>query len=1060
MCWKQAIILAAAIVTILSYPAVAVEFSFSLDQEATTSAGVYTPDGRMVRTLWSLKQSPAGKQTATWDGTDEFGRKLSPGDYEVRLTVGNGSYKSMGVIGNNGIGSSMQSATEDLRVDTATGHIFTANTWEEAGQDFKREDPDGKTVMDAQFRARNGMGGGPGGMPESITFDDRHLYVGIYTLRDEYEEKAGSTSGGQIIRKFDKDTGELASFTEAGAFIRIHYPDPEWESQWGHDTLRSMVVLGDVLIAVDEKFDRVLKYDKNAGKLLGEFAVKAPRHLALDNANRLWISHDNDKLSVFDINGNQLAGLTHRAGQIECMRLDNRGRLWLADQDAGQLQVYKIESLEKLTLEQTYGQKPQEGKLDPADLYTRIRFDVMPDGGYVLTQSPGHGCIESRFDSNGKLIWQQVGLEFCTTGTYQQKQPDLFISSLLNAYRLSDLAKGAWRFEGSLGSGKDIAGTQSSGNPRFVELGGKTFFYVLSGEQVIVFRYANGRLFPAMQMGLNSRVWKEDVLGKLEGKERSAIWFTWRDANGDAAIQREEVVKQTPTTRLGGYSIDVDEKGNLIFSNHQTSSVYEMPLAGFDENGIPRYEFASAREVIPTDSTFRGLRPMKAVRTPEGYYYVLAPADPSFYSTAGHSPRWELCWMGGWTVSKFDPTSRRLFTVALPDHCTGVDWVPNVGRTREQGFVTGQFTGKHLYHYSSDGLLLGTLTPEHETGWLDHNGSISINRNPEDGLVDVFAEESFRNRISWYRMDDRNVKTLSIPVKQAAVEGEKTSTETDLYAAIEAAKAMQKDKDFAGAARQFEEALEMAAPREAPFVRLLLAQALLSVPPRKTEALAHMEAVADEQGMDARKRADLLIEVAHQQTRMNLFDEALATLAKAGTIPVPRDRRYDYKLTLEAGRVYLAAGRYDEALAKAEDAMKLHADQDQDGRFLHAYWLKGDALTAAKRYSDAVAFHEGLRTFRIARVDLLSEIENRLAKVYTSSNEHAKAAAVLVAALQKYPSMPPYQKPGFILQTADCYFRAGDKQKAREYCRQLLDMPDCPSWARREVEGRMPRYEK
>ena len=39
-------------------------FSFTLPVAATTSAGVYTPDSILIRTLWSNKTYPAGKNVA------------------------------------------------------------------------------------------------------------------------------------------------------------------------------------------------------------------------------------------------------------------------------------------------------------------------------------------------------------------------------------------------------------------------------------------------------------------------------------------------------------------------------------------------------------------------------------------------------------------------------------------------------------------------------------------------------------------------------------------------------------------------------------------------------------------------------------------------------------------------------------------------------------------------------------------------------------------------------------------------------------------------------------
>ncbi len=207
---------------------------------------------------------------------------------------------------------------------------------------------------------------------------------------------------------------------------------------------------------------------------------------------------------------------------------------------------------------------------------------------------------------------------------------------------------------------------------------------------------------------------------------------------------------------------------------------------------------------------------------PAGGMYVLQAADPAFYppvdKETGYGKPHQVCWMGGWVFSKYDPQGRRLFTVPLPDHCTGLDWVPNVGRTEDCGAIVGVYTALQLYHYSPDGLLLGVLSPTHQTGWLDHNGSISINRNPQDSLVDVFAEESFCNRISWYRLDDRGVQTLKVAVTKAAVADERYADESSFYELFHAAQAKQKAGEHAAAGEAFGKALELASDRERPFV--------------------------------------------------------------------------------------------------------------------------------------------------------------------------------------------------------------------------------------------------
>ncbi len=74
---------------------------FVLPAPATTSAGVYATDGRLVRTLWRAEAHPAGALERSWDGRDDHAAPVSPGRYEVRLLHHRLSHVWEGVIGNS-----------------------------------------------------------------------------------------------------------------------------------------------------------------------------------------------------------------------------------------------------------------------------------------------------------------------------------------------------------------------------------------------------------------------------------------------------------------------------------------------------------------------------------------------------------------------------------------------------------------------------------------------------------------------------------------------------------------------------------------------------------------------------------------------------------------------------------------------------------------------------------------------------------------------------------------------------------------------------------------------
>ena len=51
-----------------------------------------------------------------------------------------------------------------------------------------------------------------------------------------------------------------------------------------------------------------------------------------------------------------------------------------------------------------------------------------------------------------------------------------------------------------------------------------------------------------------------------------------------------------------------------------------------------------------------------------------------------------------------------------------------------------------------------------QSGWLDNQCSVAVNRDPRDGLLDVFTEDDFALRLGWYRIDDRLQDSITRPV--------------------------------------------------------------------------------------------------------------------------------------------------------------------------------------------------------------------------------------------------------------------------------------------------------
>jgi hypothetical protein len=95
---------------LLPQPAAAVEpagrpvetkISFNLPREATTSAGVYDDQGRLLRTLWRGESLPAAPTLRTWNGLDDSGQPVATSRVEFRLIQHRVRAVWEGVIGNS-----------------------------------------------------------------------------------------------------------------------------------------------------------------------------------------------------------------------------------------------------------------------------------------------------------------------------------------------------------------------------------------------------------------------------------------------------------------------------------------------------------------------------------------------------------------------------------------------------------------------------------------------------------------------------------------------------------------------------------------------------------------------------------------------------------------------------------------------------------------------------------------------------------------------------------------------------------------------------------------------
>ena len=722
----------------------------AIEADALTSASLFDPQGNLVRTLWQLRPMTAGRHLEKWDGLTDAGAKAPPGRYELRLVTNPGRYENVAAIGNSGVPPNPDGhvpvSIASVAID-ADGAVFSANGWDEAGHDWKKWDAAGRAVMHANFQIRNGN---PNGLPYRVALDDQFLYTAYISHFGD------GKAGGQWIQRFDRRSGKSVRFPKGlprNGLIQV-YPSPPSDR---HDQpITGLALSGKLLLVGDRRANRVLKYDKDSGEKLGEFSLENPGPMATDARGRLWIARDGTRLVVLDpADGRELAAPLSGLGKIAGMSFTPQDQLYVADAEQGQVVRYRVDGL-KAVRQSAFGVRAQPGDEAPGRFYELVDVAAGPDGSLVTVERfPVGGSRISKWPPQftpARPVWTHLGLEFTGNANYAPEEPDTLVSNYFQRYQL-DKSTGTWRFRGNLFCGGNTDPGQWHGVPRWVTLGGHRFFYFANGDGIQAYRLTPSGETAVLRfvMALGGR--DPPPQGKARPGDGLGQW-TWTDAHGNHAVDPAEVKwhKKPGEGRYAVFGMNVDVQGNVLYCDHNTRSIWMLPQCGLNASGNPTYDWSRAVELVPADTTAAKFFPLMAVRTERGDLYAFGRSD-LFPPYPGSGP----AWMGGWTLARFNPSGQRLWVTRLPQHCTGMDYVPGDG-----GVVLGYFAEAIIYHINRDGLLLGSSRPGapagNVSGWLDNTASIACNRDPRDGRIDVFAEEDYAHRILWYRLDDTRVK--------------------------------------------------------------------------------------------------------------------------------------------------------------------------------------------------------------------------------------------------------------------------------------------------------------
>ncbi len=232
---------------------------FNLGQDYTTSAGVYKPDGTLIKTLFSARRMAAGSNVVFWNGLND-NNEIAPSDsYTIKMIAHNVQYYWENVVGNSSVpnsGASVHNGFEPIKAMAFSGTAgFYTSGYNEGHYELNRFEMSNPNKLTKIF-----------GPKTTITTDS------ITDVATDGNKVFGMNSN-QILVYNVNDANHTATFN-AGSGGDGHV-----------DVQRN----GSLLFAARKNQNLIYILDKNSGAQTGTISVNQPGDLSVSASGELWV---------------------------------------------------------------------------------------------------------------------------------------------------------------------------------------------------------------------------------------------------------------------------------------------------------------------------------------------------------------------------------------------------------------------------------------------------------------------------------------------------------------------------------------------------------------------------------------------------------------------------------------------------------------------------------------------------------------------------------------------------------------------------------------------------
>ncbi|MEW4453568.1 FlgD immunoglobulin-like domain containing protein [Bremerella sp. JC817] len=575
-------------------------------------------DGNRVRNLISGQSFIAGRHTVQWDGLDETGKLVSPGNYHWRGITHPGiapRYKMNFANGGEPTTASWGPNHSTFRCATSNGErIFFAAPVTEGGWALVALNQDGNFVQGYEHLHGYGI------QKDAIAADDQYLYCaqdgfswggnkGIDLGSDDWKATWKLT-----IVRYDIQTGRLVEFP--GKQRGIEVDEMEVGPGSAHPDLTDFNLGGlavhDGKLYVGSRDEgKVLVLDADTGKQVDQINLSGVRHLA--SGPSLYAATDTgvvrlpDGKRMVDANKMDLTGLTVAAN----------GDILVSDAKRHQIIRFDANGKQLSTLGTPGG--AYKGTYDPTRMVNPAGLAFGPDGKLWVTEDRWNPKRIFAWDLTGEphVVYEKFGMpHYGGDGSgFDPENPRRWIG--LGCFWDVDIAAGTARPTSILSLEEGHFGNYEPQCYQFFRQDGRTFVCARGKISLISEVLPDGTLHdlaatagthhfgygcdwdpPQAYIDAFYAKWPEKRAGEKPGRKgegkpwsQRGMGVLWVDRNGDGKSQAKEFDFSEGEQYGGGAWGHLQNSLTFVMpvSTDDQVSIVTIEPQGFLANGVPNY---------------------------------------------------------------------------------------------------------------------------------------------------------------------------------------------------------------------------------------------------------------------------------------------------------------------------------------------------------------------------------------------------------------------------------------------------------------------------------------